>query len=470
MSTSSSVSTIDPSLRLTSDVLESINSLLPLMTDSELEEMISLLIPPKIPYCPHTPSPKQMEFLSLDCMEALYGGAAGGGKSDALLMAALQYIDVPGYAALLFRRTHTDVLMPNAIGARSIDWLRPHGIKWNASLLCWTFPSGAKIQFGYMDSPMDRYRYQSSEFQLIGFDELTQFREEDYLYLFSRLRKTESVNVPCRMRSASNPGGIGHDWVKARFITQPEDRVFIPARLNDNPHLDKESYTQSLMRLTPNERDRLLNGDWDATDDRLINYDDLVACAFDSMPPAQRVERFIGVDIGRTKDLSVIWSWDLIGDIAWCSECYTMRGVGYREQFEEVARRITPQVVRLHIDRGGIGNQLAEELKQFSPAKVEEVQLTSQRMGQLGQQLAVGLAERQVRIPNDTEVFTDFRQIRKVDLSGSTPVLSTDRDKSGHGDRFWAAALGYWPLYDRWVQRKSRPATAAPITRIPNWR
>lgn len=466
-----SMSTIDPSLRLTSEELESIKSSLPHLTDSEATELLELLSPQSIPFCPHTPSEKQREFLNLDCLEALYGGAAGGGKSDALLMAALQYVHVPGYSALLFRRTHRDVLRSGAIGDRSIEWLKPQGIHWNASLLCWTFPSGAKIQFGYMNAPLDRYKYQSSEFQLIGFDELTQFREEDYLYLFSRLRRTESMSVPLRMRSASNPGGIGHDWVKARFLSSDSDRVFIPAKLHDNPHIDKESYTQSLMMLLPDERDRLLNGDWDATDDRLVNYDDLIACSFDTLPPSLRCERFIGVDIGRTHDLTVIWSWDLIGDIAWCAECYTMRGVSYREQFEEITRRITPNTVKVHVDRGGIGHGLSEDLRYFSPAKVEEVQLTRPRMGQLGQQLAIAIAERQVRIPNDTEVFTDFRKIKKVDMSGSTPVLSTDRDESGHGDRFWAAAIGYWPLYDRWRQRKLNPVRIAPpLSRVPSWR
>jgi predicted phage terminase large subunit-like protein len=99
-----------------------------------------------------------------------------------------------------------------------------------------------------------------------GFDEVTQFKENQYLYLHSRLRRLEGSDIPIRMRAASNPGDIGHEWVKARFITE-ESRVkecmFIPASLSDNPHLDRDSYVQSLMKLDPITREQLLSGNWD---------------------------------------------------------------------------------------------------------------------------------------------------------------------------------------------------------------
>jgi predicted phage terminase large subunit-like protein len=110
---------------------------------------------------------------------------------------------------------------------------------------------------------MDHFRYQSAAFQYIGFDELSHFEEQQYRYMFSRLRRLEGVEVPLRMRSASNPGGVGHDWVKRRFIDpgSPE-RPFIPSRLEDNPYLDRESYVESLKELDPTTREQLLNGDW----------------------------------------------------------------------------------------------------------------------------------------------------------------------------------------------------------------
>ena len=239
------------------------------------------------PYILHTPTPKQAHFLCLMCREALYGGAAGPGKSDALLMGALQFVSEPEYNAILFRRTYQDLMLPEALMARSLDWLKRTDAHWNAKDYFWTFPSGATLSFGYLKSEMDKYRYQSAEFQYIAFDELTQFTESQYRYLFSRLRRLENTFVPLRMRAATNPGGIGHDWVKRRFIIpcnehtdgfqgtcvncqamayrpRHDERAFVPGLLSDNPYLDQAKYRQSLGELDPITRQQLLNGDWTA--------------------------------------------------------------------------------------------------------------------------------------------------------------------------------------------------------------
>ncbi len=216
-------------------------------------------------YIPHRPTPKQLAFLLLGCREAFFGGSGGGGKSDALLMAALQYVETPGYHAILFRRTYQDLALEGALMDRSKDWLASTDAHWSEMHKRWTFPSGATLSFGYLDSALHKYRYQGAAWSFVGWDELTQFNEQDYRYLFSRLRRTTDINVPLRMRSASNPGGVGHEWVKRRMIDegQQNGRVFIPARLVDNPYLDREEYTASLMELDPITRAQLLNGDWE---------------------------------------------------------------------------------------------------------------------------------------------------------------------------------------------------------------
>lgn len=218
----------------------------------------------RVTWNPHTPTPKQQGFLNCANREALYGGSAGGGKSDALLMAALQYVDTPGYAAILFRKTFQDLALPGALIDRAHEWLGARPAKWNGTEKTWTFPSGATLSFGYLDNENDKYRYQGAEFQFIGFDELTQFTESKYTYLFSRLRRKTGLDVPLRMRAASNPGGVGHEWVKRRFITDPETRAYIPAGLRDNPFVDQESYLQSLGELDHLTRRQLLDGDWNA--------------------------------------------------------------------------------------------------------------------------------------------------------------------------------------------------------------
>ena len=195
-------------------------------------------------------------------------------------MAALKYVAVPGYRALLFRRTFADLNLPGALMDRARDWLGGTAARWNAHGHVWSFPSGATLTFGYLETENDKYRYQSSELQYIGFDELTQFGESQYLYLFSRLRRLAGSEVPLRMRSASNPGGLGHEWVRARFIdTEPADgRLFIPARLADNPHLDGELYRENLSELDAVTRAQLLEGDWQVRPEGALFKRDWFCC------------------------------------------------------------------------------------------------------------------------------------------------------------------------------------------------
>lgn len=216
------------------------------------------------PYIPHKPTPKQAEFLLDDRREILYGGAAGGGKSIGLLMGALMYVTESGYSALLLRRTYKDLALPEAIMDLADQWLQGTDAKWNNETKTWSFPSGATLTFGYLESEKHKYRYQGAKFNFVGFDELTQFTESQYTYLFSRIRRPKGSNIPSRMRASSNPGGVGHEWVKKRFITNPVNgRLFIPAGLVDNPHLDQEEYRNSLSELDPVTRAQLEEGNWD---------------------------------------------------------------------------------------------------------------------------------------------------------------------------------------------------------------
>ncbi len=212
-----------------------------------------------------TPTPKQTAFLLVPHREVLFGGAAGGGKSIGVLAAASQYLDVPGYSALVLRQTYKDLALPGGLMDIAHQWWANTDAKWKAQDYTWTFPGGGTLVFGYLERESDKYRYQGTNYQYIGFDELTQFETETrYLYLFSRLRRLKGFEVPLRVRATSNPGGIGHEWVKKRFMTErTSDRLFIPSFIDDNPYLDEDEYRAALAELDPTTREQLESGNWE---------------------------------------------------------------------------------------------------------------------------------------------------------------------------------------------------------------
>jgi len=239
-------------------------------------------------YVPDQPTSRQQEFLQLDCDEAFYGGAAGGGKSQALLMWALEGVNQPGYSAILFRRTFPELSQPGGLIPRSHEWLTDTDAKWSGSEKQWRFPSGAVVKFAHLQHEITKYRYQGGEYIRACFDELTHFTETQYTYILSRLRRTKGFPISPGVRSASNPGGVGHTWVKNRFVTPEatnaldggtggifwnEDRAFVPARMQDNPFLEQEEYLEKLSHLPPVTRARLANGDWTVIEESILKAD-----------------------------------------------------------------------------------------------------------------------------------------------------------------------------------------------------
>lgn len=215
---------------------------------------------------------KQKAFIDATASEVLFGGAAGGGKSygqvvDALLF-ALRY---PGSKQLILRRTFAEL---DKSLIRSSLSLYPREIySFNQSSHTGRFKNGSIIDFGYCAAEFDVYQYQSAEYDVIRFDELTHFTESQYVYLISRVRGANSY--PKQVKSSTNPGGIGHGWVKARFVDPSPagigfigedgmDRIFIPSLLDDNIFLTEGDprYRERLLALPERERKALLYGDW----------------------------------------------------------------------------------------------------------------------------------------------------------------------------------------------------------------
>lgn len=239
-----------------------------LKTATENLETLGRLTTPRLtPYITRAPTITQAAFMLLDDFEeVMFGGSVGGGKTYALLMAALQYADVPGYAAVIFRRTYPQLAQSGGLIERAHEMLSGTDARWIESKRRYEFPSTASLIFRDMESREDYRQYSGSEFQFVGLDQADEFELRQYLFMFSRLRRREGSMTPIRMRSTANPGHpVGHEWIKTRFIdSQPCRRIFIPSRLDDNPHLDRASYLRTLAHLDPITRRQLVEGDWTA--------------------------------------------------------------------------------------------------------------------------------------------------------------------------------------------------------------
>tara|TARA_S200000501_G_scaffold335617_1_gene340398 strand:- start:761 stop:2440 length:1680 start_codon:yes stop_codon:yes gene_type:complete len=260
----------------------------------------------------------QEDFLASGETDVLYGGAAGGGKSYAMLVDPLRYAHRASHRALIIRRSMPE-LRELIDKSRELYPKAFPGCKYREVEKLWNFPSGAKIEFGFLERDADVYRYQGQAYSWIGFDEITHLPTEfSWNYLASRLRTTDSEIVPY-MRCTANPGGVGASWVKKRYIdpTPPNEsflgedgltRKFIPARLQDNPYLATDGrYETMLNALPPTQRKQLLEGNWDVSE----------GAAFVEFSPVLHVippfeipinwERVKGIDYGYASESACVW-------------------------------------------------------------------------------------------------------------------------------------------------------------------
>ena len=275
---------------------------------------------------------KQEAFLCRQEYQALYGGAAGGGKTDALLMlgilVALKY---PGCNVLYMRRTYADLNKPGSAIPRSRELL--HGrTRWNDESHSHTFAGNSTLTFGHLQNASALYDYQGAQIDLLLMDELTQLQEFEFDFMATRVRATVDGIRP-RIRAATNPGNIGHGWVRRRFVDRapwgepfdvvdaagrvqvdpvsgkPHRGVFIPARVEDNPALmTRDPGYRSRLELLPEALKRAyLEGDWDIFAGQVFSEwrRDLHVCQPFLIPPSW--PRWRAVDYGYNAPMCCLW-------------------------------------------------------------------------------------------------------------------------------------------------------------------
>ena len=261
----------------------------------------------------------QTDFLAAAEKDVLYGGAAGGGKSFAMLIDPLRHCHIAEHRALILRRSMPE-LRELIDKSRELYPKAFKGAKFREVEKLWNFPSGAKIEFGFLERDADVYRYQGQAYSWIGFDEITHLPTEfGWNYLASRLRTTHP-DLKTYLRCTANPGGVGAQWVKKRYVEASEPnktfkgtdgltRKFIPALLQDNPYLAEDGeYERMLQSLPAVQRRQLLEGNWDVAE----------GAAFAEFTPDVHVippfelptwwERLKGLDYGYAAESCCLWA------------------------------------------------------------------------------------------------------------------------------------------------------------------
>jgi hypothetical protein len=307
----------------------------------------------------YTPHPKQAQAHAIHVDELMYGGSAGGGKSRfGRAEAVLACMQIPGLAAIIFRRTFPD--LNRSVVGPLLEEIPPELGYYHRSDHKWYFNNGSTLELGHLQTAKDLDKYQGAELQLIVFEEATHFTEQQFRYLKSRLRAAGKVKarmaelgIRPRMILTANPGGVGHHWVKGRFVDpappltvfrakptkkqpNPPTRCYVPARVWDNPSVD-DGYIDNLNTLPEATRKALLDGNWDVLEGvRFPSFSRDVHVIDPAMLPIPHFgyPRAVGIDYGNTAPFVALWGAKLADDLIVIYREVDGKGLTPRQQAE----------------------------------------------------------------------------------------------------------------------------------------
>ena len=298
-----------------------------------------------------TVTKKQKAFIDAAESEVLFGGAAGGGKSYGQMVDALLFaLKHPGSKQLVLRRTFAE--LEKSLIRTSLTIFPREIYSFNSSSHTGRFKNGSLIDFGYCAAENDVYQYQSAEYDVIRFDELTHFTENQYVYLISRVRGAN--NFPKQIKSSTNPGGIGHSWVKKRFIDPAEPqksfigedgmtRIFLPAVLDDNKFLNEgdPDYRRRLLALPEREKKALLYGDWNIFEGQYFTEFNpkIHICSPFEIPKSWRKYRTIDYGLDR---LACLWVAISPDNISYVYREFCKSNLTISRASEEICQRTPP--------------------------------------------------------------------------------------------------------------------------------